>query len=63
MNGVPVDTFNKFFVGVLGPDIVVGRAQPRMSKADALLLAAYLVALAEEAPGEFARVLVAVRST
>lgn len=63
-----MDTSNKFMLGVLGNDIVPiihGRIPPRMSKEDALLLAAWLVALAEvlePAELKFEDVLKAVRS-
>jgi hypothetical protein len=45
----PIDTFNRFMVGVRGNDIVFLRPIPHIvSKKDALLLAAYLVTMAEE---------------
>jgi hypothetical protein len=43
-----VETFNKFLVGVRGDDIVVLKENLRLSKADALNLAAHLVALADD---------------
>ncbi len=43
-----IDTQNKFMVGINGNDIVIMRlAQARLSQADALNLAAWLVALAD----------------
>lgn len=45
---MPIDTTNKFLIGVQGDEIVALRPLPqRFSVEDALLLAAYLVALAE----------------
>jgi hypothetical protein len=50
-------------VGVQGADIVFLRpVQQRISKADALNLAAHLVTLAEDNPGEFDLLLGAVQS-
>ena len=60
-----MDTFNKFFVSVQSEDIVILRPPAddaiRLSKPDALILAAWLVALADD--GEFNGLLEAVRST
>lgn len=63
-----IDTFNKFFVGVHQGSVVVGRSPARLSPRDALLLAAYLVAMAEivgkpEEDGSFSDWLEAVRNT
>ena len=60
-----MDTPNKFLVGAQGDHIVIGLPMraARMSRADALLLAAYLVAMAEPFSGEkFADVLHAVEN-
>ena len=62
----PIETLNKFLVGVRGDEIVIMNP-PRtlISKEDALLLAAYLVAMADTSEGheQFERVLEAVEST
>ena len=60
-----METLNKWLVGVQGDMIVMGLPMQaaRMSKDDALLLAAWLVALASEDPVEFEPVLNAVLST
>lgn len=60
-----VDTFNKFFVGLGGVDEIVFALRPvpqRISKADALILAAWLVALADDQQ-EFGKILEAVQNT
>jgi hypothetical protein len=58
-----IDTFNKFFVGMQGDDLHFLKPVPiRISKPDALLLAAYLVAMADD-NDEFANYLEAVQST
>jgi len=46
------ETTNKHFVGLQGDEIVVLRPPTRLSRQDALLLAAWLVALAEQEDGE-----------
>lgn len=59
-----IDTFNKYLVGVGAMGIIVGRAiQGPLSRADALLAAAYLVALADPTGEDFPQVLKAVQST
>jgi hypothetical protein len=60
-----IDTLNKFGVGGAAGGFVITRpAFLPMSADDALLLAAYLVAIAEpQATHTFAEVLAAVRST
>lgn len=61
-----METMNKFLVGVQGEHIVVGlpMSAARMSKEDALLLAAWLVAMATEDPKkDFTPVLHAVLRT
>jgi hypothetical protein len=63
-----IDTFNKFGVGVRGDELVFLRPVPRqLTRADALLLAAFIVALAGRAPEgggpTFADVLLAVENT
>lgn len=68
---LPVDTTNKFLVGVLGlggkdPMIYILRAiHPRVpiERADALNLAAYIVALLDPDGADFARMLEAVKQT
>ncbi len=65
---MPIDTMNKFFVGVQGDNVVFLRPIPqKISKADALLLAAWIVALADDSPSEadeeFKAVLDAVKAT
>lgn len=58
-----IDTFNKFFVGMQGDDLHFLKPVPlRISKPDALLLAAYLVAMGDD-NGEFPVYLAAVRNT
>ncbi len=60
-----METLNKWAVGVQGDMIVLGLPMraARMSKDDALLLAAWLVAIASGDPVEFEPVLNAVLST
>lgn len=58
-----VETTNDFLVGTHGDEIAIMRPPFRLTKVEALRLAAWLVALAEEDDGEFAAVLDAVRST
>lgn len=57
-----IDTTNIFSVGAMGANIIIliPPAGP-LSKTEALNLAAYLVAMAEEEDGEFQRVLEAVQ--
>jgi len=55
-----MNTRNKQLVGSQGDDIVIFRALAKMSKADALLHAAWIVAQAETEEGEFQKVLDAV---
>lgn len=57
------DTINDSMVGVQGDWIVVAILRPVMDKPQALRLAAWLVVLAEETPGEFDALLAAVKST
>lgn len=59
----PIDTMNKFFVGAMPGQICFVRAIPlRLSHADALLLAAYLVTLVGD-DEQWAKVLDAVQNT
>jgi hypothetical protein len=60
----PIDTFNKFLVGMRGETIIIGMP-PRtpLVREEALLLAAYLVALADPSGERFRRVLEAVEDT
>ena len=56
-----IDTFNKFMVGVgRGGLCFIMPPPPFFSKKDALNMAAWLVALAEEDEGEFDAILKAV---
>ena len=59
-----IDTTNKFLVAMGGGGVEI-MMPPRgpMTNADALLLAAYLVALAEKNEDNFAKTLSAVRNT
>jgi len=59
-----IDTLNKQMVAVNGGDIIVMNPRHRMSKPDAILHAAWLVALADESEdnADFRRVLEAVMS-
>ena len=65
MAGETIDTFNKFLVGAQSNGIVIG-APPMIGAAldrnDALILAAWLVALADR-DGKFQKVLAAVQNT
>ena len=54
---------NVQFVGVRGDDITVMFPHPIMSRRDALVHAAWLVAAAERDDGEFDAILRAVKST
>jgi len=61
---IELDTVNRFIVGVRGNErVVILRWRVEVSKAEALNLAAWLVALAEEHDGDFARLLDAVQNT
>lgn len=63
MNG-DIETVNDCLVGVCGGGVVIILPQiGPMPKDKALRLAAWLVALAEETPGEFEMILNAVRCT
>ncbi|HMJ14552.1 MAG TPA: hypothetical protein VK524_24235 [Polyangiaceae bacterium] len=61
------DTCNRFAVSISGQGQVVLLRPPLpfqpMSKADALLMAAWLVALAEDEPGQFTAALESVKRT
>lgn len=59
-----IDTFNKFMVGMRSGHICIA-APPigGIPRADALLLAAYIVALADPMGEEFQQVLEAVQNT
>jgi hypothetical protein len=60
---ITIDTSNKFLVGVIGDDIMLLKAPVgRISKTDALLLAAWLVAMADMTNTQFPRYLKAVQS-
>lgn len=58
-----IDTSNRCFVGCAGENIVILAPPRTCSKATALNLAAWLVALAEETPGQFNTILEAVKNT
>lgn len=59
-----VDVPNEFFVGVQGDDIVFLRSIPqKLKEREALLLAAWIVALADPLQEKFPAVLKAVRDT
>lgn len=60
-----IDTTNKFMVSMyMSGDLLIQLPPPRIiPPADALNLAAWLVALAEKEDGEFAKILDAVRAT
>ncbi len=60
-----IDTTNKFLVAAGAGDRVVILAPPRtaITYADALLFAAWLVAVAQQQPGEFEAVLQAVNES
>ena len=59
-----INTFNKFLVGSRGDRILIGAITPEVSADDALLLAAYLVSMAEfKAAHTFKEVLNAVQDT
>lgn len=63
---MPIDTFNKFGVGAIGDDIAILLPVGRISKGDARLLAAWLVALSSFGPDgreQFNKVLDAVLDT
>ena len=57
------DTSNRFFVGGHGDNIILMKPIPsKLNRSEALNLAAWLVALADE-DGRFARLLEAVQNT
>jgi hypothetical protein len=59
-----IDVTNDQFVGANGMgDVTVAFPKARMTRAEALRHAAWLVAVAEEADGDFEQVLKAVRSS
>lgn len=58
-----IDTANKQLVSMVDSMIVVMLPNMRMTAEDALLQAAWLVALAERERGEFDKVLVAVKNS
>jgi hypothetical protein len=53
---IEIDATNKFMVGMNGDSIVVVNFERRMSKKDALNLAAWIVALADPMETEFVHV-------
>ena len=57
------DPTNWSFVGVQGNNIFIGLYPHPITKERALNLAAWLVVLAEEKPGEFEAMLAAVKET
>ncbi len=62
MNDDDVDTMNRQGVGMRGERVVILSLRADFSKGEALNLAAWIVALADE-DGAFARLLRAVRNT
>lgn len=59
-----IDTTNRFAVGLRGDDeIIVLRLGQRLTREDALNLAAYLVAVADSSRKDFDRLLAAVLAT
>ena len=58
-----INTVNDQLVGVQGEHIVVGAPKTRMTRAEALRQAAWLVALAEDGPDQFDVILEAVMNT
>lgn len=60
-----IDTTNKYLVSRRGGDILILATNARLSKENALNLAAWLVALADDgtAPHSFAEILRAVQNT
>lgn len=61
-----IDTTNKFLVGVLGDQVVLPKpVPPKLAAADALILAAWLVAMAQciEPESNFTALLDAVNNT
>ena len=58
-----IDTGNYQMVSINGDDVVVLFPKNRMTREQALLHAAWLVASANQAPGEFERILAAVQNT
>ena len=58
-----IDTMNRQMVGRQGDDVVVMFPAARMTKAEALTHAAWLVALADDSGDEFPEVLRAVQNT
>lgn len=59
----PIETANKFLVALQGDSVRIMRPPVGLiNKADALALAGWLVALAEEEEGQFSAVLEAIQS-
>lgn len=58
-----MDTTNKYIVGAAGKDIVIMNPPSRLSKEDALMFAAWIVALADMSGEQFEKALEAVWST
>lgn len=59
----PIDTINKHLVGMRGETITILYPPHRpMSKAEALVLAAYLVVMADDGDGLWERTMAAVQS-
>jgi hypothetical protein len=57
-----IDTTNDSLVGILGDGIVIAKMRPRLTKAEALRLAAWIVAIADD-DDEFPKLLQAVQNT
>lgn len=60
---MPLDTINRFGVGVRGDRITIMAAQHELSKAEALNLAAWLVVLADPSGRDFIDLYNAVKGT
>lgn len=60
-----IETFNKQMVGAIADDIMILNPQRRMTKTEALLHAAWIVALADNSDdcADFKRVLEAVQAS
>jgi hypothetical protein len=58
-----IDTMNKFVVCGFGNDLIIANPPRRLNKADALLLAGWLVVMSGAEPGEFEKVREAIEST
>lgn len=62
MSDTKINTANDQLIGAQGDYLVVNFPRQHMTKVEALRHAAWLVAMAEERPGEFDEVLAAVKN-